>query len=372
MKSILMTCGETSGDEHGSFLVTALKQLEPGIPIIAMGGEKLKSAGADILFPMKKYSFMGFSEIIAGLPRVLALEFKLKRLIRSGRIGLFIPVDYPGLNLRLARYARKKGVPVLYFISPQVWAWGGWRIGKMRRSVDLMAVILPFEEEFYREAGIPAFFCGHPITEKMKVPSRPKELPGEEKENLILLFPGSRDHEVRRHLPLLFSAARNIRSELPSARFILGVAPLIDLGAETIPEDLKGAVEAREDAVRLLPDASLVIAASGTVTLQSALSGTPTVVIYKSSGFTFRIGRALVKVPWIAMPNLLAGKKLLPELIQGEATGENIAKEASGFLTDRERYREVSSELIKLYDNLIVDNGLTRLAHKALEMCLPG
>ncbi|MBN2185796.1 MAG: lipid-A-disaccharide synthase [Candidatus Krumholzibacteriota bacterium] len=370
MKSILMTCGETSGDEHGSLLVRELKALDPDRRIVAMGGEKLRSSGAEVLFPMEKFAFMGFSEIITGLPGVLALEMMLKKLIRSGEIGLFIPVDYPGLNLRLARYARKKGVPVLYFISPQVWAWGGWRIGKMRRSIDLMAVTFPFEEQYYKDAGIPVFFSGHPMTERIGPPERPKEVPEGGKDSLILLFPGSRKQEVRMHLPLLFSAVRIIRSRIPSARFVLGAAPLINIDGKAVPEDLRDMIQVREDAVSLLGEASLVIAASGTVTLQTALSGTPAVVIFKSTGFTYSLGRALVKVPWIAMPNLLAGKMLYPELIQEKATGENIAREASSFLADPERYRDVSRNLIKIYDSLHIDNGLKQLAEKSLEMCL--
>ncbi|MBN2071336.1 MAG: lipid-A-disaccharide synthase [Candidatus Krumholzibacteriota bacterium] len=371
MKSILMTCGETSGDEHGARLVAELKRLDPDRPIVAMGGKELAAAGARVIFPMEEFVFMGFSEIITGLPKIIALEKKLRRLIDSGDIGLFIPVDYPGLNLRVARYARKRGVPVIYFISPQVWAWGGWRIRKMKRSIDMMAVIFPFEEKYFKEAGIEVFYAGHPMTDTIRPPGRPKEIGRDRDGLLILLFPGSRKQEVSKHLPLLLSAARIIRSSIPSANFIIGAAPLIDIDRESIPADIRDSVEIREDASSMLDEADFVIASSGTVTLQTAISGTPAVVIYKSSAITHLIGRLLVKVRWIAMPNLLAGKTLMPELIQSDATAERIAGETLSVLTDAERYRNISESLISIYDKLLVDNGIRRLAEKTLDICLP-
>ncbi len=369
MKTILMTCGETSGEEHAARLVRELKLLDPSCRILAMGGERLRESGAEIIFPMKEFAFMGFSEIIAGLPKILALEKKLKKLIREGEVDLFIPVDYPGLNLRLAGYAGKKDLPVLYFISPQVWAWGGWRIGKMKRCIDLMAVILPFEEKFYRDVGIPVYYAGNPMAGSIMPPDSAKDAPGPEDNCMILLFPGSRRQEIRKHLPEILSAVKIIASRIPSAKFRLGLAPLISDDEIEIPEDLQGLVEISRDGVEELEEASLVIAASGTVTLQAAMSGTPTVVIYRTSAFTYRIGKSLVRVPWIAMPNLLAGKKVFPELIQKEAIAEKIANEAVSFLEDRNRYWEVSQALLGIHGNLYKPNGLHILAEKALDMC---
>ncbi len=348
MTRILLTCGETSGDHQASLVVREIKRLDPTCEVLALGGEELERAGARVDYSIEKFAFMGFSEILAGLPRILSLERKLKRLLKSGRVDLLLPVDYPGFNLRLAASARRHGIPVLYFISPQVWAWGGWRVRKMRRLIDLMAVIIPFEKEIYDRAGLPALFVGHPGVQEIPAPAGPKEVPGRDGEVTVLLFPGSRSQEVERMLPVLFGAIRIMRRSIPRVRFVLGLAPLIDESEIDVPHDLEEAVEVRRDGLGLLEDTSLAIAASGTVTLQCALSGTPMVVLYKTSRATFWIGRHLVKIPWIAMPNVLAGKHLVPEFIQDGATPEAIASEALAILGEPERYRTLSEELLRL------------------------
>ncbi len=348
MTRILLTCGETSGDHQASLVVREIKRLDPTCEVLALGGEELERAGARVDYSIDKFAFMGFSEVLAGLPRILSLERKLKRLLKSGRVDLLLPVDYPGFNLRLAASARRHGIPVLYFISPQVWAWGGWRVRKMRRLIDLMAVIIPFEKEIYDRAGLPALFVGHPGVQEIPAPAGPKEVPGRDGEVTVLLFPGSRSQEVERMLPVLFGAIRIMRRSIPRVRFVLGLAPLIDESEIDVPHDLEEAIEVRRDGLGLLEDTSLAIAASGTVTLQCALSGTPMVVLYKTSRATFWIGRHLVKIPWIAMPNVLAGKHLVPEFIQDGATPEAIASEALAILGEPERYRTLSEELLRL------------------------
>jgi lipid-A-disaccharide synthase len=345
---ILLTCGETSGDHQASLVVREIKRLDPACEVLALGGEELERAGARVDYSIDRFAFMGFSEIVTGLPRILSLERKLKRLLGRGGVDLFLPVDYPGFNLRLAASARRYGVPVLYFISPQVWAWGGWRVRRMRRLIDLMAVIIPFEKEIYDRVGLPAIFVGHPGVGEIPAPAGPKEVPRADGEVTVLLFPGSRNQEVERMLPILLGAVRIMRRSIPGVRFVLGLAPLIDDGAIDLPSDLENVVEIRRDGLGLLEDTSLAIAASGTVTLQCALSGTPMVVLYKTSRATFCIGRHLVKIPWIAMPNVLAGKHLVPEFIQDEATPEAIASEALAILGDPERFRTLSEELLRL------------------------
>jgi lipid-A-disaccharide synthase len=198
VSTILVTCGETSGEHHAARVVSELGTIDPSCRVLALGGEELERAGAEVVFPMYRYAFMGFAEVLSGLPRVLALERRIRSLLRGGGIDLFMPVDYPGLNLRLARYAHRHGVPVLYFVSPQVWAWGDWRIARMRGSIDLMASILPFEEKIYRRAGIPALFVGHPMCDEIAAPPRPKEAPRDDEVFSVVLFPGSRAQEVAR------------------------------------------------------------------------------------------------------------------------------------------------------------------------------
>jgi lipid-A-disaccharide synthase len=364
---ILLTCGETSGDHQASLVVREIKRLNPESEVLALGGRELEEAGARVDYSIDRFAFMGFAEIIAGLPRILSLERKLKRLLKDGSIDLFLPVDYPGFNLRLAASARRYGVPVLYFISPQIWAWGGWRVRRMRRFIDLMTVIIPFEKEIYDRAGLPTLFVGHPGVGEIPAPDTPKEVPPADGDVTVLLFPGSRRQEVERMLPVLFGAARIMRSGIPRIRFVLGLAPLIEGDVIEVPSDLAGIVEVSGEGLGLLEGASLAIAASGTVTLQCALSGTPMVVLYKTSRATYCIGRRLVTIPWIAMPNVLAGKRLVPELIQDAATPEAIASQAIAILGDPERYRNLSDELLRLRV-LLGGRGPRLVAEVALRM----
>lgn len=370
--NILLTCGETSGEYHASLLVRELKALEPDCRVISLGGKGLVNAGAEVSFPMERYAFMGFSEIVAGIPKILSLERELKALINSGNIDLFIPVDYPGMNLRLARYAAKAGVPVLYFISPQVWAWGGWRIEKMKGTIDRMVVILPFEEDIYRKAGIPVFFAGHPVLDEIPAPGADKSAPDTGGTFEVILFPGSRKQEVSKILPPMIDAACRLKKEFAGARFILGVAPMISREDIDIPDEISDSVEVSRKGLERLSGASLVLAASGTVTLQTAVSGTPMVAVYRSSPLTYFLGRILVRIPHVAMPNVLAGEEIVPELLQGEVTGARIAREAASILKDRERYSSISRNLLGLRDKLKGGGGLGEVAKIAIEMTANG
>lgn len=368
MTTILLTCGETSGDQHAAILASAIRALRPRTRIVALGGPALAAAGAEIAFDIAEFNFMGFAEIVRGLPRIMRLERRLERLLAGGGIDLHIPVDYPGLNLRIARRARKRGVPVLYFISPQVWAWAGWRTARMKRVIDLMAVILPFEVEYFRNAGIPVFFAGHPMTGEIERPEAPKRAPDGDGTFEILLFPGSRRQEVLRHAGPMFAAARLLHERFPRARFLVGRAPLIDERDIAVPRGMSGYVSVTERGASILPRAALVIAVSGTATLQAALSGTPAVVVYRTSLTTYLLARALVSIPWIAMPNVLAGGEVVPELIQDEASPDRIAAAASALLDDRSRYHNVSERLIGLRDSLERPGGVDTLARIALAM----
>ncbi|MBD3178633.1 MAG: lipid-A-disaccharide synthase [Candidatus Latescibacteria bacterium] len=366
--NILLTCGETSGEYHAGKLISAIKERSPGSRVIALGGELLEELGAEVSFPMERYSFMGFSEIISGIPRIISLENELKSLMKSGGIDLFIPVDYPGLNLRLAGYASRQNIPVMYFISPQIWAWGGWRIRRMRKFIDQMVVILPFEEKLYRDAGIPVFFANHPVLNEIKSPEKPKEAPDQGSSFRILLFPGSRKQEVGRMLPPMLDAARILRKKFGGAEFILGVAPLIGIEGVEVPDDLRDIVRVTGKGLEELQNVSLVLASSGTVTLQTAVSGTPLVAMYRTSFMSYLLARLMIRIPYVAMPNVLAGEKVIPELIQKEVTGPRIADEAQRILTSRNEYRSISSSLLALREKLRGGGGIERVAELALEM----
>ncbi len=368
MRTILLTCGETSGEQHAARLVRAIKAIDPSCRVKALGGEALAEAGAEIIYPLERFAVMGFAEVLAKLPRIVALERSLGRLLARGGIDLFIPVDYPGLNLRLSGRAKAAGVPVFYYISPQVWAWGAWRLKRMKRSIDLMAVILPFEADIYRDAGIPVVFAGHPLLDEIETPDRPKEAPAPGAPFTVILFPGSRRQVFERMFPVFCDAARLIKERFGSAEFVVGLAPLIGDRSAPVPPDMRACFRATRGGIGELEKAALVLAASGTVTLQCALSGTPTVVSYRTSPVSYAIGKSLVKIPWIAMPNVLARRALLPELIQSEGTPERIAEEAGSILGDPERYRTMSADLMSLRRSLSGRGGIERIAEMALRM----
>lgn len=368
MTTILVTCGETSGDQHAARLASAILARRPGARIVALGGPALAAAGAEIAFDIAEYNVMGFSEVLRGLPRIARLERRLGRLLEKGGIDLHIPVDYPGLNLRIAARARDRGVPVLYFVSPQVWAWAGWRTARMKRLVDLMAVILPFEAAYFRRAGIPVFFSGHPMAAAIESPGAPKEAPGVDAPFEVLLLPGSRPQEVRRHAGPMLAAAALLRERFPRARFTVAKAPLIGERDLAVPDGMAGFVSIVGRDPSLLERASLAIAASGTATLQAALAGIPEVVVYRTSALTYLLARCLVRIPWIAMPNVLAGAAIVPELIQGDATPGRIADAAAELLADSARYRDVSRRLLGLRRSLERPGGIETLAQIALSM----
>jgi lipid-A-disaccharide synthase len=368
MRTILLTCGETSGEQHAARLVRAIKAIDPSCRVKALGGPALAEAGAEIIYPLERFAVMGFTEVLAKLPRIVSLERSLARLLARDRIDLFIPVDYPGLNLRLSRHAKAAGVPVFYFISPQVWAWGAWRLKRMKRSIDLMAVILPFEVDIYRGAGIPVVFAGHPLLDETETPGLPKEAPAPGAPFTVILFPGSRRQVFERMFPVFLDAARRIKERFGGAEFVVGLAPLIGDRAAPVPPDLRACFRTTREGIGELGKAALALAASGTVTLQCALSGTPAVVSYRTSPLSYAIGKSLVKIPWIAMPNVLAGRGILPELIQSEGTPERIAEEAESILGDPERYRAMSADLISLRRALGGQGGIMKIAEMALRM----
>jgi len=351
VKKIFITCGETSSELIAARLVEFLLKARPGMEVLALGSRNLEEAGARVVFRMEDYSVMGFWEVFKRLPRFLAVERSLKSILSSGDIGLYIPVDFPGLNLRLSGFAKRLGIPVLYFISPQVWAWGGWRLKKIKKVVDLMAVLFPFEEQLYRNEGIDVILVRHPLLDMVKKLEHPKEAPSRGDRIKIVIFPGSREQEVSRMLPVLLEAAALIRKKFRNADFVIGLAPLIDESSLDIPSDMQGFVRVSREGLEELNDASLVLASSGTVTLQSAMSGTPTIVIYKTSQLTYLLGKLLVKVP-----------------IQGEAEPERIAGEAVRLLTDPEEYRRLSARLLELGSKLQSEHDVSDLARIALKM----
>lgn len=358
----MIVAGEASGDLHGSNLVRAIRNIRPDTRFYGIGGKHLGDAGVELVARSSEMAVVGLTEVAAKLNFILKIFFRLRKSLEEEKPDLVILIDYPDFNIPLARAAKKRGIRVFYYISPQVWAWRRGRIRSIRKCVDRMAVIFPFEEAMYREAGVEATFVGHPLLDTARRRYKREEaleLFGV-KDNVttVAVLPGSRESEVTRLLPVMMKAAEILSNSLGSLQFILPLADTLD---RHLVEDMleKSPVPFRivEDSiydVLCISDAAIVT--SGTATVEAALMETPMVVIYRVSGFTYLIGRLLVDVEHISMANIIAGKTIVTELIQDDATPERIAKEIAGILTNDVKRSEMKQELKKSAGK----NGRTR------------
>ena len=366
---IMLVAGEASGDQHGAHLIRALRREMPGADFRGIGGSRMKAAGARLVMDASRLSVVGIWEVVSKIRIVFSAMKAARELMKRRKPSLLILIDYPEFNLQLAKTARKLGVPVLYYVSPQIWAWRSGRVRTIGRRVDHMAVILPFEVPFYHRHGIPATFVGHPLLDDLpSLDGRPYE-ERLKKAPVVGLLPGSRDSEIRRHLPVLLEAALRLYRESPSVTFLLSRAPSVD-------PDLMSALTADwEDRLpmdiitggmdRIFEECTLAVTASGTATLQTALAGMPLVVFYRVSPVSYRIGKLLIKVPFISLVNLIAEKPLVPELIQNDATAETIAETVRTMLSDPESLIRLRSELLALRKRLGTAGAADRVARIA-------
>jgi lipid-A-disaccharide synthase len=352
----MLVAGEASGDLHGATLARALGTLAPGARLVGMGGARMAAAGVELIEDLTARAVVGGTEAVSRLPMIWRAWRRLKRALAAERPAALVLIDFPEFNLRLARVARRAGIPVVYFIAPQIWAWRGGRIRDIRRSVSLVLAVLPFETPLYRRARVPVTFIGHPILDALeRAPSRAaaRSALGLDADALVVgLLPGSRREEVGRVLPLIGVALRAIVARYPSARFVLGLAPTVPRADVTALLAGTAPVEIVPDAHVVMRAADLVLVASGTATLETALLGTPMIVCYRVSRLTELMARLLVRVPWISLVNLALGREVVPELYQREATGERLASEALRFLGDpaaraaqRDAFGELAREL---------------------------
>jgi lipid-A-disaccharide synthase len=371
--SILIVAGEASGDLHAANVVTALRRLNPAIRVRAMGGDHLRRAGAEILVDSSRLAVVGITEVLGRLGDLIRAYRSLKRVVQSREIGLLVLIDFPDFNLRLAEVARAAGVPVLYYISPQVWAWRSGRTKIIARRVDRMAVIFPFEVPLYREAGLEAEFVGHPLMDTLgKSGGPPLFLPGNDwrGDPLIALLPGSRHKEVRSLLPEMIRSAQIISGKKRGAKFLLALAPSIQ------PEEIKDLLPPQESRVQVVEGrtyevvraSDLVLVASGTATLETAILGKPMVIVYRVSPLSYWVARAMVKVKWIGLVNIVADRALVPELIQTEAHGEQIARAALRILEDDSYREEMIRGLAQVRERLGSPGAAERVAGIAMEM----
>ena len=369
----MISCGEPSGDLYAGALAAEILKLDPSVSISGFGGDRLAAAGARLVENFSGLSVTGLLEVVRLLPRTYATYRRLVAEADAARPDVFVAIDFPDFNFALARALKRRGIPIVYYISPQLWAWRPGRMKTMRRLVDRVLVIFPFEEAIYRDAGVPVQWVGHPLFD-VSPPAAAREpfLRGiglDPSRPTVALLPGSRTNELRAILPALADAAAIIRRRLPSAQFVVARAPHLKdalfepLHALSSSGATLAQLEGHADEVLSAVDVALV--ASGTVTVQAALHGCPMVVVYRLSPLTYRLGRPFVKVDTFAMANLVAGRRVVPELIQQDFTPDAVAEEALRVLTDPEHAARVRRDLREVKTRL-GDPGASRRAAQAV------
>ncbi len=373
----MIIAGEASGDHHAGRLVEELKARAPSTHLFGIGGDHMRRAGVEILVDSRDMAVVGLVEVLANYRFLSGVLERMRRELRERRPELLILVDYPDFNLRLARTAKELGIKVLYYISPQVWAWRQKRVYKIKQLVDMMAVVFPFELPFYEEAGVPVRFVGHPLADevgsKLDHAGALAEFGLEPGRPVLGLFPGSRRGEIKRLLPVFLQAAVEVKRRMPEVQFILPRASTLD-EALLAPHLEKSGLE-----ITLVPGRAYdvmracdaIVSASGTATLEIALMQVPLVVAYRIAPLSYAIMSRLVKVDHIALCNIVAGERMATELIQAHATPENIAAQALRLLNDEDgaatRMREKQAGILEKLGGGGAPGNVAELALELLE-----
>lgn len=342
---LFVIAGEASGDMHGANLINAIKKLQPDAKFEGFGGEKLKAAGMKLLRPMEKLNFMGFVEVVKNYPTIRE-NFKVcKKALEENLPDALILIDYPGFNLRMAKWAKKRGIRVFFYISPQVWAWKESRVKQMKKNIDRLMVILPFEKEFFAKHGMEVDFVGHPLIDEIE---NRRQLSDIRKENVIALLPGSREQEIKHILPEML----NIQEQFPSYHFIIGKAPGRTKAFYQTRFNLGKAIVSDEGTYKLLSRSKAALVGSGTATLETALLKVPQVVCYKANSISVRIARNLIKVPYISLVNLILDRPAVKELIQGELNPKSIVSELKNVLDEGDSRNRILKDYDELWEKL--------------------
>jgi lipid-A-disaccharide synthase len=356
MSRLLVSCGEASGDLYAGQLVHHLNALAPGLSVFGLGGDRVEAQGARLTAHTRDLAVVGLLEVVRHLPRLRGVFRRLLEEVDRDQPAAAILIDYPDFNLRLARELHQRGIPVIYYVSPQVWAWRRGRLRTIRETARHMVVIFPFEEGIYREAGVPVTFVGHPLVDVVRPAADPnaliRGLGMDPSRPVVAVLPGSRPQEVAHNLPPLVGAIRLLARRHPALQFALAAAPHLD------PAMLRAGVGDAPVLVvpgvthALVGAARIALVASGTATVETAILGTPMIVVYRLSALTYLLGRPLVRVPHYAMVNLIAGRRVVPELIQSDFAPERLAAEAERLLDDGPRRQSMLAALADVRQKL--------------------
>ncbi len=375
---VMVVAGEASGDLHGAHLIRSLQELCPQLSFCGMGGVEIARTGAQILFEASKISVVGFFEVVSHLKDIYAAQKTLRKRLVESKPSLLILIDFPDFNLLLARKAKKLGIPVFYYISPQVWAWRSGRVKTMSRLVDKIGVILPFEEQFYRQRGVDATYVGHPLLDSVMT-TKSKESYCREQgisstRRLIGILPGSRVKEVARLLPVFLEAALKLQEKCTDKLlFLIPCASslrqedLLDNGVRKYARQLSLKIVSH-DRYNMMAACDVVIAASGTVTLELLLLDTPMVVAYKLSPRTYMLGRLLVKVKYFSLVNLIADEMIVAELLQDEANPERISNQLFKVMCDEQERKKIKEGFRRVKHELGSKGASLRAAQLALDL----
>lgn len=365
---IMISCGEPSGDLYAGALVSEILRREPSADVFGFGGPQLGAAGTRLVGDFRGFSVTGLTEALRVLPRSYAMLRRLVAAARVTRPDVFVAIDFPDFNFRLMAALHRLGVPVVYYISPQLWAWRAGRMKTMKRFVDCVLVIFPFEEALYRREGVPVEFVGHPLIDLVRVKAPRAALLREyglvADAPTVALLPGSRPNELRRIVPDMAAALPLIRARVPDVQFVVAAAPNLQDGL--FAPLLGASVLVRERTDDVLAACDAVITASGTATVQAALHERPMVVVYRLSPLTYLIGKPFVRVDTYAMANLVAGERIVPELIQEDFTPARVADETTRFLTDSELHARTRDALRRVRERLGGPGATGRAAEAVL------
>jgi lipid-A-disaccharide synthase len=365
---VMILAGETSGDAHAAEFIEQIWLLNPNIRISGMGSREMKKAGAEIFFDSASIAVMGLVEVLKHWGEIKRAMHCVRQKLDETRPDLLVLVDYPEFNLKMARHARELGIKVLFYISPQVWAWRPKRINKIGRLVDHMAVIFKFETAYYEHANIPVSFVGHPLVDKVvstQGRDEARQQLGLDKDLPVIgLFPGSRNSEIDRLLPIMLETARQMTQTNPRLAFVLPVAASLDFDAikHQCEQSNLNILVTRDNIYNLISCCDTIVSCSGTVTLEIALLGIPMCIVYRMSPLSYHILRHLVKIPHVGLVNIVAGRSVVREFIQADATAENISEEMFRIITDQTYRQGIKDDLLIVRENLGEGDGPGKMA----------